>query len=440
MAFASRRYGRVDAPQLVIPGDNLISGWNLLPEGNQILDVSGNGEHLLTTRGGMHRKGLLGNVHDFYRPSENYASRAGYAQGPTNNRITVCCWCRSCDDTTQGLITKGQSGVSFGDYDLYLSSEEARFALNNNAVVVGNGIESVFANCSWHFVVGRYDGSTASIWVDGHLVASSAYAGGIDNDYTNLYLGLCYPFAAASYLDGSIAAPRVYNEAKSDAWIQREYLRGARAVQFGTDWGAHISTGAEGGTLYQPISNLPIIVTDTTGRYYVDTDTINGSIVKTLRCSTAGSNAISTSFFAEGTGDAAYGTWDFWVKSDGTDDNITIRLVASDFGANYDGYALIFRKNTRTVALVKVDAVGGSSDLAESAGDIWNADTWYHVKVTRRYNGYFVVYINGVQLLTATDNEFKTSLYMTFPGEVGNEISLGSRDGNYGFKKMIGVV
>ena len=443
MAFPSRRYGRGAAPQVVIPGSNLISGWNLLPVGNQVLDVSGNGEHLEVIQGGAHRKTLLGDAHDFYRANENYLRDLTYLQGPTNDRITVCCWVKSSSDTTQGLITKGQSGVSYGDFDLYLSSEEARFALNNNAVSVGAGNESVFDNGSWHFVVGRYTGSVLSIWVDGVLVASTNYAEGIDNDYNDIFVGLSYPGAVASYLYGSIVAPRIYNEAKSDEWIRAEYLHGAKAVQFGTDWGAPISPAAEGGTLFQQIGNTPIIATDTTGRFWVDTDMINESIVKTVRATVDGSIEISTEHFSGSPGDAAYGTWDFWVKSDGTDDNMLIWFIAdqnADSVVFPNGYSIVFGKNTREVKLVRYDSGFLPTTLDATAGDYWEANTWYHAHITRRYDGLFNVYINDILALSATDNTHKEALWVLFPGEVGNEFSLGARSGDYGFKKRLGVV
>jgi len=443
MSFASKRYGKGNSSQIVVPESNLILGCNLLPDGDQILDVSGNAEHMTTIRGGASRRSVLGYAHDFYRPGENYIRNLSFGQGPTNDRITVTCWAKSASDTTQGLITKGQSGVSYGDFDLYLSSEELRFALNNNAISVGNGIDSVLDNNAWHFCVGRYDGTTLSVWVDGHLVASSAYAGGIDDDYDDVFFGLGYPGAVASYLYGSMVAPRIYNEAKSDEWIAREYARGAKAVQFCSDWGARISTDAEGGTLFQQIGNTPIIAANTIGRFFVDTDIINGSIVKTIRSTVAGSIEISTEHFSGSPGDAAYGTWDFWVKSDGTDDSIDIRFISdqnADSVVNPNEYSVLFAKNTRNVKLSRDDTGAIPTELATTVNDYWSANTWYHVHITRRYDGLFNVYINDVLALSATDNTHKESLWVHLPGEVGNEFSLGSRDGNFCINKRLGVV
>lgn len=71
---------------------------------------------------------------------------------------------------------------------------------------------------SWHHVVGTYDGSTLSIYLDGALASTSSISGGLASDSNNiLQLGGFQGFT------GSLDEIRISNTARSASWVTASY-------------------------------------------------------------------------------------------------------------------------------------------------------------------------------------------------------------------------
>ncbi len=82
----------------------------------------------------------------------------------------------------------------------------------------------VLAHRQWQHVVGTWDGTTKSLWIDGQRVADQPFAGPVQAGPAPLWLGACgYDGPAVNILDGDLAMPVIYRRALSADEIQARY-------------------------------------------------------------------------------------------------------------------------------------------------------------------------------------------------------------------------
>jgi len=76
----------------------------------------------------------------------------------------------------------------------------------------------------WQHIVGTWDGTTKSLWVDGQLVAQEPFAGPVRAGRAPLWLGACgYDGPAVNILNGDLAMPVMYARALSADEIAQRY-------------------------------------------------------------------------------------------------------------------------------------------------------------------------------------------------------------------------
>jgi hypothetical protein len=81
----------------------------------------------------------------------------------------------------------------------------------------------------WYYVVGTYDGATVKVYLNGTEEGSAPYNGGIWDSQSNLLIGR-KNIGWADAFDGMIDEARVYNTAKSVAWIKADYSSGSNTL------------------------------------------------------------------------------------------------------------------------------------------------------------------------------------------------------------------
>jgi hypothetical protein len=80
------------------------------------------------------------------------------------------------------------------------------------------------AHRKWHHIVGRWDGQTKSLWINGEQVASTPYTGPLRAGTAAVWLGACgYDGPAVNILDGDLAMPAIYGRALSPDEIVARY-------------------------------------------------------------------------------------------------------------------------------------------------------------------------------------------------------------------------
>ncbi len=158
---------------------------------------------------------------------------------------------------------------------------------------------------------------------------------------------------------------------------------------------------------------------------------------KVIECTTAGM------IYQEMT--QAYGTWEFdWRKLDGSVVDMMFICDKPVLHPSANGYLFESSSASDNVSLYKL--VGGSGSALMASAVQYVADsTWHRLRITRRYDGVFTVYIKGgiytnwttvVAAMganpTAPQTDTTTSKYLTLDMDAGDKIS--------NFRFMSGVV
>jgi len=288
------------------------------------------------------------------------------------------------------------------------------------------------------FVVATLDDATGEqkLYIDGHLVGSGTNAASSLSAITAVFTLL----QRANGLDQSIKSPgvvnpQIFSEVKDQSWVTSEYQKGARAIQFATDWG-HDADGINR-TTPEYLGNGPFEVADA-GTFRCETDTINDQTVKAFTCNTPGHVVVDLSrYVSEGDASRGYGSWGCWfyVPDDGAK---LIRwhlfnTVRAPAAASGNGY--------------RVDLDGsGTADLVEQGvgnvigGGALTPGQWNHCHVTRRYDGLFELFINDVSQGTGTDNTTAGARYMSFQMSADCKVAVSDPRGGYAITKYLGVV
>jgi len=278
----------------------------------------------------------------------------------------------------------------------------------------------------------------SSLWVDGVLYGPTVYVGAWSAaQATNWVVGKFGDTNAGSdeSFGGLVCNPRIGLGVLTAAQVQARYLEGARAIQFKTGYGFQVSPVREGGVLGQQIGGTlsPFRAGDTTGRWLIETDTIEGKSCKVLTCSTAGKLYLSTAGMADATPtEAAFGTYDLYARK--ADASVfDMNLIATVSTGITTGYGFKWAADESVV--VYEYGVGNVV-----AGGSASHSVWHRFRLTRSITGLFTAYIDGVSFGTGTDITTLTSGYMVFDMDAGDKLSLSDMQESHCLIKHLGVV
>ncbi|MCL5412011.1 MAG: DUF2341 domain-containing protein, partial [Patescibacteria group bacterium] len=143
--------------------------------------------------------------------------------------LTLAAWVNPgslTQTSTYKVLTKHGGAGSYG-YQLYIgngTNSKVAFGVSSN----GNDWNSTagttsLQNGQWYYIVGVYNGSTLSIYVNGiQEGAPTPYSGGVFNTSSNLAIGRSFQETNAYFL-GQIDEPRVYSKALTQSEISDLY-------------------------------------------------------------------------------------------------------------------------------------------------------------------------------------------------------------------------
>lgn len=140
--------------------------------------------------------------------------------------VSIDCWIRgTAPNDYKWIVSKGASNCDSGSYGLFTTPIP-----NNIKFIVWNGgsfdgmVDAIVPGIwddNWHLVAGTYDGTEVKLYVDGILVASRPYSGGIAYglpSHNNLiiggYVGCASGFNNFSF-DGDVCEVEIFNRALS---------------------------------------------------------------------------------------------------------------------------------------------------------------------------------------------------------------------------------
>jgi hypothetical protein len=234
---------------------------------------------------------------------------------------------------------------------------------------------------------------------------------------------------------GGVINPQVFSEVKDQAWVTKEYLKGAKAIPFKTDWGYK----ADGLTVVAPVypGNGPFqIPAGDAGDFRVVTETIAGRTYKVLECVATGHVFIDWDSIGVHGDERGYGSWSFWGWTPDVDGNLLRfnvfnTLKAPSTGGN--GYRM---ELVATGSLARIFEQGVGAPITGS----YTRGTWTHVHGTRRYDSQWELCINGVSQGAATDATTVSARYCAIQMTAGCKVILSGPKGERAITKYLGVV
>jgi Concanavalin A-like lectin/glucanases superfamily len=206
----------------VSPPSGLVSWW---PGEQSAIDIVGTNNGTLV--GGVtFTNGKVGQAFSLNGTSQYVDVPDSPSLNPTN-AVTCEAWVHPAafsPSTAPPIIKK--DGISYGGYALELGGPQSAIF---GVYVSGNWYDTPYVPVpvnQWSHLTGVYDGTNASLYLNGVLAASIAVSGAIINGPGDLQIGHD-PSNPTRYFGGLIDEPSVYNRALSSNEIQAIYVAGS---------------------------------------------------------------------------------------------------------------------------------------------------------------------------------------------------------------------
>jgi len=430
-------------PIMSIDGNqtDLEAAYDMRPQGNRLIDASPNGNDGTIEGSVYHGRDLLGDY-------MHVVGNAGYVLCGTGMNVpddaTWEAWVRTTDASgtiigkwyAGGAARSWSFGFAVGRLGLGVSSTGANFEseTDQSGVLINDGV--------LHHVVAVYDKSADSVsfYVDGQFTETDTFTtttGGIFSSAAPVWIGEEASGVVFNELDGDISQIQMHQRKLTADEILAKYEAGANAVQFKTDWGTPVTIPASvgAGARLGPF-------TVSTGTHKITTDTIEGQLCKVIECVTAGVVYVDMLAFM-GTEEAAFGTWEIWVRKDDTANDMDLVFIADTIGGleagTQDGYG--FRYMNTDDGIYLYESVGGGlTELGHFIG-LTPAEDWYLLHLDRHVSGMFDMWvINDGGVGSSLDLTTVTSRYICLEMDAGDKVAFADVQGNHSIVKKIGAV
>jgi len=426
-------------------GTALRVGWSPKIISNSIIDVSGNAKHGIQINGcAWEEDQYFGSIIHGFGDKSLWSFPATLSVSGT---ATFGCWYKIpsltsigadnysglfCGTTGNDLISIYSNGSGFLRAELQISGV-ARSLIDSGQQSRAN---------VWTLAIFTYDGDRIRIYVDGVLRQTSASYPSVLNGFSagTAYFGGFTTFATYG-LNGVARSPFILNKCWSQEEITQYYNLSKQAC-WKTDFGALSTIAAEGGTTGAYLSNTLFQFSDTTGRFYIETDTVNGRSTKVIRCSTAGALYLKLDSINQNDGAGAFGEWDFWFyKVDAT--NFYIDVVADAAQPTNNGYELWFDAVEKIyLARVTAGALVNTIMVTDPVPTFAHS-TWNRMRLSRTVAGVWTMRLNetltavGAGANPGTDTTHLTGNYITIRMGIGDKLALGAIDGSNALVKRL---
>lgn len=348
----------------------LIGQWNL----NETSGTTANDATVFgrngTLSGTAHWSTDCGGMGTFnFDSTANYFTVANAADFQPTGMISICAWVNGntwkagTDGNVDTIVRKGDSSPN--NYNLAISGGKVMFCLDD-ADTAGIRSNTVLSTGQWYHVAATWDGTTAKIYINGVLDASSSRTGTIGTDTRSLYIG--GRSGNTDFFDGMLRDVRIYNRP----------LTASELVNFSGLIGYwKFSEGS--GTTAADSSGLGNAATLSGGASWTSDCTGNNNALLTNGTGGIAQTAVPFS-------PPAAGTVAFWMRSTGTP-AATARIMG--LGDNFE----IRQDND---GLVVSDLCGDGSTNIGTVTPLIVANQWYHFAATfDSSNDSYAIYVNG---------------------------------------------
>jgi len=379
----------------------LVGGWNMKPQGNQIIDQSTAGNDGTINGTVKHESTPLGDSLVF--------------------------------DGVTGFVDVGSTGQTVKSVGFWVNP----VTTTEDFMDLDGGTHTIEASGGTVTATGF---ASPTIYVDG-IVGSTIVAG----LWQYIFVTTATGFTASDldigketiFLEGSMIMPELFSDEKSAAFVTTKYNEGKQAL-WKSDWGLNesVSTSTAGF-----LENSPFTIQS--GTWKVSMDTINGQDVKVAECTVAGVISVPTSHFQQTPNEGAFGEWELYFnKADASALNIQF-ISSSDVFASSNGYRVALQ--TDEACDLEEVATGTPTALFTSAAAAFTAATWTRLNVPRTNVGAFTVKLDGTNVTAATgsnpvtDTTFETSTHILIDADAGDKIALSDVGGGHSINKHLTI-
>jgi hypothetical protein len=352
-------------------------------------------------------------------------------------------WYHHITDSGAGWIMNQYLTDALG-YGLYIVGDSLSVFDDINDANTARYTTTLIPGKTYHFLFGINSSDLCKLWIDSVPAANNESA---SDSFTsvggNLYLcgrNLPLPLPLSRFVPGLCGPPSIFNQDMVDSDASELYAKGAKAIQFAADWGHKADGIYRGANEY--LGGGPLRISDGTPQVSerVITSEISGRTVKAIEHKQVSAfpayayfGAPWSNFGVQGA-ETGYGSWSCWA------------YVPSGAIWQWDFLSSGIESTDPGLYSIYIDEAGGVLELLEDEinliGSTANFPTgeWFHLHVTRRYDGLFEVFINGTSEFTGTDTTHSSGSHMRFQwvGD-GCKVALADSHGGHAITKYLGV-
>jgi len=201
------------APTCTVPG--IVAWW---PAEGNANDATGNGHFGVLQNGATFGPGKSGMGFSLDGVNDNI-SVPDSPPFHLTNAISVEGWIKTTGGFDRYIATKHEDSFYFAVGGGNVAPHKLSFWLNGVSSSWFAGSTSI-DDGQWHHVAATYDGSTMSLYVDGHLDGSAPRTGTIQSNTSNILIGARSDGTNASNFPGMIDELAVYNRAIGPSEVQ----------------------------------------------------------------------------------------------------------------------------------------------------------------------------------------------------------------------------
>lgn len=212
-----------------VPTEGLEAYWSLDDESGDFIDATGNGFDLTRNNGVTTTTGKVGGGAEFESASSQYLEGSASNTLSASTGLSVGGWFRNNTDIGQVVfMSKWATSGDNGEWLIYGSSNTFHFALSTDGTynATYDIFDDTFDDGSWHFVVGTWNGSTMTLYVDGVSIDTQAI-GTVKNDGTAPIQMGYDPFGSGVEADATMDELFVYNRALTAGEVTAMYNGGS---------------------------------------------------------------------------------------------------------------------------------------------------------------------------------------------------------------------
>lgn len=220
---------RAASYERLVLGSHPLAYWPLGDHGSKMVDATGRHDGLQATRA---YPGASGSS-TLYNGRTDFSSVSGVGAS-ANRQLTVEFWARNQDLNRRAFMVTKAAGVTTRDSEWWFewrADDRIAFGLWNSKLKFSQALSGISYSSGWHQIIGVYDGSTLSLYVDGALAARSPQKGPIHRAGQPIVLGNLESTPEPLAFKGALRDVAVYARALTTAEIRRHFLAGGEDVR-----------------------------------------------------------------------------------------------------------------------------------------------------------------------------------------------------------------